>query len=139
MSPLFTVTVNELLERIKKDKVNSYIVVNTENQFIGLITKRDLSAHLISGKTNSIIADSSNRTSSRITVGEIMNQDIITVEEDITREEAIKIMNQHKVEKLPVIVNGNVKGLIIYKNLLEYEINKNVFSQCNYCICTGWM
>ena len=57
-----------------------------------------------------------------------MNQDIITVEEDITREEAIKIMNQHKIEKLPVIVNGNVKGLIIYKNLLEYEINKNKYS-----------
>ena len=108
-------TVNELLDRIKKDKVNSYIVVNTENQFIGLVTKRDISAHLISGKPNSIIS-------------EIMNQDIITVEEDITREEAIKIMNQHKIEKLPVIVNGNVKGIIIYKNLLEYEINKNKYS-----------
>jgi IMP dehydrogenase len=106
-------TVNELLDRIKKDKVNSYIVMSPEDQFAGLVTKRDLSAHLISGKPNSI------------TIGEIMNQDIITVEEDITREEAIKIMNQHKIEKLPVIVNGNVKGLIIYKNLLEYEINKN--------------
>ena len=109
-------TVDILLERIKKDKVNSYIVMNTEDQFVGLVTKRDLSAHLISGKSNSTI------------IGEIMNQDIITVEEDITREEAIKIMNQHKIEKLPVIVNGNVKGLIIYKNLLEYEINKNKYS-----------
>jgi len=109
-------TVEILLERIKKDKVNSYIVMNTDDQFVGLVTKRDLSVHLISGRSNSTI------------VGEIMNQDIITVEEDITREEAIKIMNQHKIEKLPVIVNGNVKGLIIYKNLLEYEINKNKYS-----------
>jgi IMP dehydrogenase len=109
-------TVNELLERIKKDKVNSYIVMCPKDQFAGLVTKRDLSTHLISGKPNSI------------TIGEIMNQDIITVEEDITREEAIKIMNQHKIEKLPVIVNGNVRGLIIYKNLLEYEVNKNKYS-----------
>ena len=111
-------TVEILLERIKKDKVNSFIVMNTDDQFVGLVTKRDLSAHLISGRSNSTI------------VGEIMNRDIITVEEDITREEAIKIMNQHKVEKLPVIDKdeGDVKGLIIYKNLLEYEINKNKYS-----------
>jgi IMP dehydrogenase len=111
-------TVEILLERIKKDKVNSYIVMNTDDQFVGLVTKRDLSAHLISGRSNSTI------------VGEIMNRDIITVEEDITREEAIKIMNQHKIEKLPVIDKdeGDVKGLIIYKNLLEYEINKNKYS-----------
>jgi CBS domain-containing protein len=76
-------TVDELLNRIKKDKVNSYIVLNDKNEFAGLITKRDLSAHLISGKPNSITL-----------INEIMNRDIITVETDITRSEAIKIMNQ---------------------------------------------
>jgi IMP dehydrogenase len=109
-------TVNDLLNRIKKDKVNSYIVLNPSGQFIGMITKRDLSSHLISGNPNSI------------NISEIMNNSIITVGTDITREEAIKIMNQNKKEKLPVIENNNVKGLIIYKNLLEYEINKNKYS-----------
>jgi len=110
-------TVDELLNRIKKDKVNSYIVLNDKNEFAGLITKRDLSAHLISGKPNSITL-----------INEIMNRDIITVETDITRSEAIKIMNQHKIEKLPVIQNNTIKGLIIYKNLLEYEVNKDKYS-----------
>ena len=109
-------TVSKLLDRIKIDKVNSYIVVDINGVFIGLVTKRDLAAHLISGKSNNIF------------ISEIMNQDIITVEEDITRDEAIKIMNQHKIEKLPVIVGGEVKGLIIYKNLLEYAKNKDRYS-----------
>lgn len=109
-------TVSKLLDRIKIDKVNSYIVVDINGLFIGLVTKRDLAAHLISGKSNNIF------------ISDIMNQDIITVEEDITRDEAIKIMNQHKIEKLPVIVGGEVKGLIIYKNLLEYAKNKDRYS-----------
>ena len=109
-------TVDVLLSRIKKDHVNSYIVINQQGQFTGLVTKRDLSAHLISGNPNST------------TISNIMNRDIITVETDITREEAIKIMNQHKVEKLPVIENGEIKGLIIYKNLLEYQKNKDKYS-----------
>jgi IMP dehydrogenase len=109
-------TVNKLLDRIKRDKVNSYIVVDINDKFIGMITKRDLSVHLISGKSNDTL------------ISEIMNQDIITVDEDISRDEAIKIMNQHKIEKLPVIVDGNVNGLIIYKNLLEYEKNKDKYS-----------
>jgi len=109
-------TVDVLLSRIKKDHVNSYIVINQQGQFTGLITKRDLSAHLISGNPNST------------TISNIMNRDIITVESDITREEAIKIMNQHKIEKLPVIENGEIKGLIIYKNLLEYQKNKDKYS-----------
>ena len=109
-------TVSKLLDRIKIDKVNSYIVVDINGLFIGLVTKRDLAAHLISGKSNNIF------------ISDIMNQDIITVEEDITRDEAIKIMNQHKIEKLPVIVGGEVKGLIIYNNLLEYAKNKDRYS-----------
>jgi len=109
-------SVYDLLERIKKDKVNSYIVLNRDNQFAGLVTKRDMSAHLISGNTNDTL------------INDIMNRNIITVEENITREEALKIMNKHKIEKLPVVVNGIIKGLIIYKNLLEYEINKNKYS-----------
>jgi IMP dehydrogenase len=109
-------TVNDLLDKIKKDKVNSYIVLNPYGEFTGMITRRDLSAHLISGNSNSI------------NISEIMNNNITTVETNITREEAIKIMNKNKIEKLPVIENNNVKGLIIYKNLLEYEINKNKYS-----------
>jgi IMP dehydrogenase len=109
-------TINELLNRIKIDKVNSYIVINPDGDFSGLITKRDLSAHLISGNSNDLF------------IHEIMNRDIITVDPSITREEAIKIMNQHKIEKLPVILNGSVIGLIIYKNLMEYELNKNKYS-----------
>jgi IMP dehydrogenase len=109
-------TVDNLLHRIKKDKVNSYIVIDANDTFVGLVTKRDLSAHIISGKSNNIL------------INQIMNKDIITVEENITREEAIQIMNQHKIEKLPVIKNSEVKGIIIYKNLLEYEINKNKYS-----------
>jgi len=109
-------TVDNLLQRIKKDKVNSYIVIDTNDKFVGLITKRDITSHLTSGKLNNIL------------VSEIMNKNIITVDKNITREDAIIIMNKNKIEKLPVIENDLVKGLIIYKNLLEYQINKDKYS-----------
>ena len=117
---LNTDTVVNLLDKIKKYKINSYIVIDNENNFIGLITKRDLASHIITGKSNDIL------------INEITNKDIITVDTNICRDKAINIMNKYRIEKLPVIEDRKVKGLIIYKNLLEYEINKNKYSLDSY-------
>lgn len=109
-------TINSLLNKIKQTKVQSYLVINIDEILVGIITKRDLNAHKVSKNSNDIH------------VSEIMTKDLITASLDITREEALKIMNLHKIEKLPVISEDNSFGLISYKSLMAYELNKDRYS-----------
>jgi IMP dehydrogenase len=109
-------TIETLLNKIKQTKVQSYLVTNIDEILVGIITKRDLNVHLVSGNKNNIH------------VSEIMTKDLITANIDITREEALKIMNLHKIEKLPVVNDDNSIGLISYKSLMAYELNKDKYS-----------
>jgi IMP dehydrogenase len=109
-------TIDTLLNKIKQTKVQSYLVTNIDEVLVGIITKRDLNVHLVSGNKNNIH------------VSEIMTKDLITANIDITREEALKIMNLHKIEKLPVVNDDNSIGLISYKSLMAYELNKDKYS-----------
>jgi IMP dehydrogenase len=50
---LETQTVQDLLNKIKEDSVYSYLVTDETNTLKGIVTKRDLNAHIISNNDNS--------------------------------------------------------------------------------------
>jgi IMP dehydrogenase len=113
-------TVEDLLSKIKEDNVYSYLVTDETNTLKGIITKRDLNAHIIGNNDNSI---------------QIKN--IMTPQHKIhymhngqfTRHDVINMMNEHKIEKVPLLdINYKIEGMILYKNLMDYEMNKNTYS-----------
>ena len=117
---LETQTVQDLLNKIKEDSVYSYLVTDETNTLKGIVTKRDLNAHIISNNNNNI---------------EIKN--IMTPQDKIhymhngkfTRQDVIDLMNKHKIEKVPLLdINYKIEGMILYKNLMDYEMNKNTYS-----------
>jgi IMP dehydrogenase len=112
-------TVEDLNKYIKKYKVNSFLVINKENKLTGIITKRDLNAHVIFDNFLTRY------------IKDIMTpfNKLYCADEKITRTEAIATMNKYKIEKLPIIDNNNtVLGLINYKSLIAYEQNKDKYS-----------
>jgi IMP dehydrogenase len=117
---LETETVQDLLNKIKEYNVYSYLVTDENNILKGIVTKRDLNSHLIANKDNSV----------KITT-------IMTPQPKIyclyngkfTRQDVINLMNEHKIEKVPVTdINYKIQGMILYKNLMDYEMNKNIYS-----------
>ena len=117
---LETDTVQDLLNKIKEYGVYSYLVTDDQNTLKGIVTKRDLNAHIISKKENTI------------KISEIMTPQIklhCMYNGKFSRQEVIDLMNQHKIEKVPVTdINYKIKGMILYKNLMDYEMNKNIYS-----------
>jgi IMP dehydrogenase len=113
-------TVNDLLKKIKECNVYSYLVTDEKNILKGIVTKRDLNAHLIKNNDNSI----------KIT--EIMtpqNKIHCLYNGKFTRNDVIELMNEYKIEKVPVVdINYNIQGMILYKNLIDYEMNKTIYS-----------
>ena len=101
-------------EKIMREyKIGGIPVVDKDRKLIGIITNRDLRFH----------KDMSTP------IEEIMTQkDLITAEENIGLEKAEGILQEHKIEKLPIVNrDGILTGLITYKDILK---NRNKPNAC---------
>lgn len=101
-------TVREARGLMKKHKIGGIPIIENSNKLIGIVTNRDLRfEHYVDKKLSSIMT----------------SENLITAREGTTLEEAEKLLQQHKVEKLP-IVDDNMKlvGLITFKDI-EKKMN----------------
>ncbi len=100
-------TVKEALEMMANFKVSGVPVVDDEGKLIGILTNRDL--RFLKKK------DYNKPVSQFMT-----KENLITAKEGISLDEAIEILQKHKVEKLPVVDDeGHLKGLITIKDIVK--------------------
>ncbi|MDN5633483.1 IMP dehydrogenase [Bifidobacterium mongoliense] len=85
-------------------------VVDKENRLVGIITNRDM--RFIASEDYD-----------RLKVKDVMTKDhLITGPTDITKEDAHRLLAQHKVEKLPLVnEKGELSGLITVKDFVKTE------------------
>ena len=102
-------------------------MVNASKNLIGIITNRDLRFE----KDNDRLID------------EVMTKEsLITASPETTMEEAESILQEHKIEKLPVVnSNGLLVGLITYrditKNRVKPNANKDKFGRLRVAAAVG--
>ncbi len=105
---LYTITPDttvEEAERIMRENNIAGLPVVEDEKLVGILTNRDI--RFFRGK--------------KIKVKELMTRDVITADEGITLEEAVKIMHKHRIEKLPIVKDGILVGLITAKDVLKRE------------------
>ncbi|MEM1857304.1 MAG: IMP dehydrogenase, partial [Thermoplasmata archaeon] len=97
--------VSEAIKLMSEKKIAGLPVVKNE-KLVGIITGRDV--RFLKEKN--------------IKVEEVMTKNPITGKENITLEEAMTIMQKHRIEKLPIIdSNGKLIGLITSKDIIKRE------------------
>ena len=104
-------TVQDALSLMKEYKIGGIPVVNEENVLIGIVTNRDLRF----------------QQDMKRPVGEVMtSKNIITTTSNTNLAQAGKILQQHKIEKLPVVDEKNkLIGLITYKDITKSKDRPN--------------
>lgn len=92
-------------------KIGGIPVVDTNKKLVGIITNRDLRFEKNEGRP----------------ISEIMTREgLITTGEKTTMEEAEVILQNHKIEKLPVVdSNGFLIGLITYRDITKLRVKPN--------------
>ncbi|MGE0561730.1 MAG: IMP dehydrogenase [Flavobacteriales bacterium] len=104
-------TVNDALNLMKEHKIGGIPVVNENNSLVGIVTNRDL------------------RFQKDVTrpIKEVMTtENIITAKEGTDLDKAREILQEYKIEKLPVVDNNNhLKGLITYKDITKVQLKPN--------------
>jgi len=101
-------TVKDARTLMRRHKIGGIPIVEEGNRLIGIVTNRDLRfEHYVDKK-----------------LGQIMTSDnLITAEENTTLEEAEEILQEYKVEKLPIVNKEKILvGLITFKDI-EKKMN----------------
>ncbi len=106
-------TVKEARDLMKHQKIGGIPVVDKNKKLEGIVTNRDLRFE----------------TNATKSLGDIMTRkNLITAREGTTLEEAENLLQEYKIEKLPIINNdGILVGLITFKDI---EKKKNFPNAC---------
>jgi len=100
-------TVGDALHLMAEYKIGGIPVVDDNHKLVGIVTNRDLRFEKDFSKP----------------IKMIMTKDhLIVTKNDINLDQAGNILQQHKIEKLPVVDNdGKLQGLIIYKDITKVK------------------
>ena len=114
--------INQALELMRDEEVRRLPVLNDKGELVGIVSEKDL-LYASPSPATSLSIHELHYLISRITVGEIMTRDVITVSEYTPLEEAVRIMADNKIGGLPVMRDGKLVGTItesdLFKILLE--------------------
>lgn len=98
-------TVGEALRIMEEYHIGGIPVVDEQGFLAGIVTNRDLR-----------FESDLNRTIDNV----MTSENIVTTSQSTNLEEAARILQQHKIEKLPVVdANGKLVGLVTYKDITK--------------------
>lgn len=100
-------TVADALQIMKENKIGGIPIVDNDDKLVGILTNRDLRFE----------------TSLNTKVSEIMtSENLIIAPEGTDLKGAEKILQKHRIEKLPVVSrDGKLVGLITYKDIMRVQ------------------
>jgi IMP dehydrogenase len=100
-------TIADALKLMKENKIGGIPIVDTSNKLVGILTNRDLRFETNKSKK----------------VSEVMTKEnLVTAPEGTDLQKAEKILQNYKIEKLPVVKkNGQLIGLITYRDILQLQ------------------
>ncbi len=91
-------------------KIGLLIVLNEKNKFVGVLSERDIV------RAVAIDADSVGE----MHVGRLITRNVIACDPKAEPDELIKVMKEKGFRHMPVVEDGNVKGVVSRTDLMRY-------------------
>jgi len=103
-------TVREAAEVMNKFEIGCLIAVR-KGKAVGILTERDL--------LKRVVAEAKDVNKTR--VKDVMSSPLVVVEPDLDLEEAVKLMFQMKIKKLPVVDGKRLVGLVSLTDIARFQ------------------
>lgn len=97
-------SINEANEIMDMEEVSGLPVVE-DDTVVGIISRRDIKPIINKGSKNK--------------VKDIMTAEVLTIPESTTPDEALDLAYENKVERLPVVRDGKLMGIVTIRDILE--------------------
>ena len=106
-----TAKVADAKRMMKEFSIGGIPVIDADGKLIGIVTNRDLR----------FVKDT------KLSVDDVMTkEDLVVTNENTTLVQAEKILQKHKIEKLPVVDDTNkLVGLITYRDIIKVRVQPN--------------
>lgn len=99
-------SVREAVSYMKEKEVSGLLVVDSDSKLVGILTSRDI---VFESESTKLVKD-------------VMTSDVVTAKLGISVLDAKKILQENRIEKLPLVdEKGFVKGLITSKDIMNTE------------------
>ncbi|EMA45698.1 inosine-5'-monophosphate dehydrogenase [Halococcus morrhuae DSM 1307] len=99
-------TVREVDAMMEEEGVSGAPVVSEDDEVLGIISATDIRPYLEVGD--------------RDEVREAMTDEVITAPEDVDARNALELMYEHKIERVPIVDDGNhLTGLVTMQGILQ--------------------
>ena len=120
---LITVPPTASLEDVRRlmhvNRIHHLPVVNEDGELIGLVTLTNVLA-----ATDSILRDADSRLhAEEVLVRDIMVTDIAMIDEHASLRQAALFIEKHKIGCLPIVTNGELRGIITDTDFVGVAIN----------------
>lgn len=115
MDPVTTdgeATIGDVMKVMSDNKIGGIPIVDKQNKLLGIVTSRDLRFEKDFKKS----------------VIQVMTPyaQLVTAQYGITLKKAEEILQEHKIEKLPIVDKANkLVGLITYKDMIKMKVRPN--------------
>ena len=100
-----TQTVREVDEMMERAGVSGAPVVDDDDRVLGIISGTDSRPFLEVGESDQ--------------VAEAMTDEVITATKDVTARDALELMYDHKIERVPIVDEGRLVGLVTMQGILQ--------------------
>jgi IMP dehydrogenase len=108
-------TVKDVDEMMEREGVSGAPVVDDDDTVLGIISGTDIRPYLEVGESD--------------TVREAMTDEVVTAGEDVGAREALELMYDHKIERVPIVAEGKsgdkLVGLITMQGILQRREHEN--------------
>jgi len=99
-------SVREAISYMKEKEVSGLLVTDSNSKLVGILTNRDI---VFESDSTKLVKD-------------VMTSDVVTAKLGISISEAKKILQENRIEKLPLVdEKGLVKGLITSKDIMNID------------------
>jgi acetoin utilization protein AcuB len=104
-------TIVEARDLLAEKQIDHLLVVNDRKKLVGIVSDRDLKQYWASPAT-SLSTHELNYLLQRVVVSMMMIKTVVTVTTNTTIERAAYIMQQHRINALPVMEGDNLVGIV---------------------------
>jgi CBS domain-containing protein len=111
-------TVRDLVALLAQHNVGALVVSNDGSAVLGIVSERDIVRRIHSDE--SVLASP---------VSSIMTSEVFTASPTDQIHDLMKLMTQHRIRHVPVVVDGNLHGIVSIGDVVKHRMSELEFER----------
>jgi len=106
--------VTEAATIMREENIGSLVVVGFDKKLLGIITDRDIVVSVVANGKSPL----------EVVVGDVMTSELITVQEDESIFEVLRVLGRNSIRRVPVLRRGRLVGIVSVDDLIVLVVTE---------------